>query len=100
MSRYSNRLTVAKARSIDKPGRHSDGSGLYLRVRKSGSKSWIFQHGKNGKYREIGLGSFEIVTLADARMKAKALNERLYKGLPLIEVVEHSEKNAYLHPMC
>jgi len=92
MSRYSNRLTIAKARSINKPGRHSDGSGLYLRVRKSGSKSWIFQHGKNGKYREIGLGSFEHVSLADARMKAKALAERLYQGLPLIEVVEHSEK--------
>ena len=56
MSRHSNRLTIAKARSLNKPGRHSDGSGLYLRVRKSGSKSWIFQHGKNGKYREIGLG--------------------------------------------
>jgi len=25
-------------------------------------------------------------------MKAKALAERLYQGLPLIEVVEHSEK--------
>ena len=91
MSRYSNRLTIAKARSLNKPGRHSDGSGLYLRVRKSGSKSWIFQHGKNGKYREIGLGSFDMVSLAEARMKAKALSERLYKGLPLVEVVEHSE---------
>ena len=91
MSRYSNRLTIAKARSLNKPGRHSDGSGLYLRVRRSGSKSWIFQHGKNGKYREIGLGSFDMVSLAEARMKAKALSERLYKGLPLVEVVEHSE---------
>jgi len=32
-----------------------------------------------------------MVSLAEARMKAKALSERLYKGLPLVEVVEHSE---------
>ena len=76
----SNRLTIAKARSLNKPGRHSDGSGLYLRVRKSGSKSWIFQHRKNGKYREIGLGSFDMVSLADARMKAKTLSKDFIKG--------------------
>lgn len=92
MSRHVHRLTVAEARAIRKPGRHSDGAGLYLRVRKSGSRSWIFQHGKNGKYSEIGLGSFDHVTLADARAKSKDLADRVHKGLPLVEIVPDDEQ--------
>ena len=91
MGRNIHRLTVAKARALRKPGRHADGAGLYLRVRKSGSKSWIFQHGKNGKYKEMGLGSFDAVTLAAARIKAKEIAERAHAGLPLVETITEQE---------
>lgn len=92
MGRNIHRLTVAKVRALRKPGRHADGAGLYLRIRKTGSKSWIFQHGKNGKYREIGLGSFDVVTLASARIKAKEIADRAHAGLPLVEVIPEPEK--------
>ena len=41
-----------------KPGRHSDGNGLYLLVQPSGSKSWVLRAQHNGRRRDFGLGSF------------------------------------------
>ena len=88
----TNKLTVAEARSIKKPGRHGDGGGLYLKVRKSGSKSWVFIDRKNGKMKELGLGSFDFVGLADAREKAKDLRARTQAGLPLVAVIAEETK--------
>ncbi|MET0248263.1 MAG: Arm DNA-binding domain-containing protein [Sphingobium sp.] len=67
-----NKLNAKKVASLDKPNVYSDGGGLYLRVRKSKSKSksWVFICMLNGKRREIGLGSFLDVSLAEARKAA------------------------------
>lgn len=54
-----------------KPGYHSDGSGLYLQVTKSGSKSWIFRYQIKGRRREMGLGSAIGISVADARADAR-----------------------------
>ena len=64
------RLTVAKARSLSKPGLHGDGGTLYLAVAPGGSKSWIQRLTIDGKRRDIGLGGFPLVNLAEARHKA------------------------------
>ncbi len=64
------RLTVAKARSLSKPGLHGDGGTLYLAVAPGGSKSWIQRLTIDGKRRDIGLGGFPLVSLAEARHKA------------------------------
>lgn len=58
-----------------KPGRHSDGEGLYLLVKPSGSASWVLrvQHAalNDGKRTDYGLGPLHAMTLAEARNKAK-----------------------------
>lgn len=46
-------LTVLRVRNA-KPGRHGDGSGLYLLVKDSGSKSWLLWVQHDGKRRDIG----------------------------------------------
>ena len=38
-----NKLTAKKVQGKLKPGMHNDGGGLYLRVSKSGAKSWILR---------------------------------------------------------
>ena len=63
-------LTAAQARHIDRPGRHHDGRGLYLNVAKGGSKSWVQRVTIDGRRREIGLGGYPTVSLAQARRKA------------------------------
>ena len=49
------------------PGRHCDGNGLYLYVQKTGTGSWIQRLVIRGRKRELGLGSVELVSLAEAR---------------------------------
>lgn len=77
-------LTVRQIANA-KPGRHSDGGGLYLLVKPSGSKSWVLRVQHNGRRRDYGLGSAvtdpinsdlplqsrKSLTLAQAREKAR-----------------------------
>ena len=51
------------------PGKHGDGQGLYLRVTDAGSKSWVLRITVDARRRDIGLGSWPEVSLADARRK-------------------------------
>lgn len=64
-----------------KPGDHSDGKGLILRVRPSGSRSWVLRVQHQGKRRDIGLGSIDDLTLAEAREKAAQLRKIARQGL-------------------
>lgn len=79
-------LTALEVRSLTAPGKHADGKGLYLVVKKSGSRSWMFRYSNAGRQREMGLGSLHNVSLADARTKAEAARKQIGEGLdPLTE---------------
>ena len=71
-----NKLSARAVATATKPGRHSDGGGLYLNVSPTGARSWLFMWKRDGKRREMGLGSAGSVTLARARELA-----RDYRGL-------------------
>lgn len=64
-----NKLTTTFIKNIKVPGMYNDGAGLYLKVRASGSKSWIFRYRDRAtaKLRDMGLGPFHDVGLGDAR---------------------------------
>lgn len=82
MSRSLNRLTATLVKSLTKPGRYSDGGGLYLRVRKTGSRSWLFNYADNGRRRDLGLGGLNTLTLADARNRAASCRAAMAQGRP------------------
>jgi len=76
--------TFVKAQKI--PGRYGDGDGLFLLVSKSASKSWVVRVQKNGRRRDIGIGSVAKVTLATARERAVAVRAQIEVGLdPVVE---------------
>lgn len=52
------------------PGKHGDGRGLFLLVKPTGARSWVLRYQLNGRRRDLGLGAFPEVTLANAREKA------------------------------
>lgn len=80
------KLTVLGVKNA-KPGRHADGLGLYLRVKKNkdgsaGARSWLLRVQSKGNphlgefpRKDIGLGSVSDLTLAEAREKAAALRK-------------------------
>ena len=80
-------LTVKELPKLS-PGMHADGHGLYMNVKSSGARSWIFRATINGKRREVGLGGFPVVNLADARDTAIDMQRQLRAGVdPLAERV-------------
>ena len=65
-------LTAAKVKAVAEPGRYGDGAGLYLNIAPGGSKSWVQRIVVAGRRRDIGLGGYPTVGLADARVLAAA----------------------------
>lgn len=57
---------------LKKPGKHCDGNGLYLQVRTTGAAYWLFRFMRDGRAREMGLGSYPAVPLSEARTLAMA----------------------------
>jgi hypothetical protein len=66
-------------------GMYADGAGLYLQVSGDGehppAKFWIFRFTFRGRSREMGLGSFSIFGLAEARTKAAECRRQVYDGI-------------------
>jgi integrase len=85
MPRPTKQLTDVAIRNKRVPGYCLDGEGLYLQVSKALTKSWIFRYTRNGKTREMGLGSTNAVSLSKAREKARACRELLAERKDPIE---------------
>ena len=79
-------LTDLKVRSLAKPGRYLVGSvaGLYCQVSlgKDGEprRSFVLRYKHAGRAREMGLGAYPAVTLAEARDKAADARKQLRDG--------------------
>lgn len=63
-------LTNTFVRTVDEPGRYSDGKGLLLVVGKTGARSWLQRISIDGKRCDIGLGSYPEINLKRARERA------------------------------
>jgi hypothetical protein len=86
MARTINKLSVVLANKLSSPGYYGDGTGLWLLVSKTGSKSWVFRFALAGRRREIGLGALHTVSLGLAREKAKQCRLILADGKdPIVE---------------
>lgn len=65
-------LTAVSVKNVAEPGKYHDGkgTGLFLLVKPTGAKSWVQRVTIRGKRREIGLGAYPLVSLAEAREQA------------------------------
>ncbi len=68
------------------PGKYPDGQGLWLVKRSRGAGKWVLRLAANGKRREMGLGRWPDVSIAEARDRAAAARRTLRDGLdPIVE---------------
>lgn len=77
---------AATSLKITKPGLYADGGGLFLQItigkNQTPNRSWLVRYrAPNGKLREMGLGSTQFVTLAEARIKAEAARKKAANGI-------------------
>lgn len=75
------KLTANMLRGSLEPGRHHDGDGLFLNVTPTGARSWICRVQKNGRRRDIELGSAKKVSLAQARQRAAEVRSQVEAGI-------------------
>lgn len=83
MARTRNKLTARAVATLSKTGKHSDGGGLYLRIDNDNGSSrrrWIFRFVSRDRTREMGLGGYPEVSLADARKARDAAEKFVQSG--------------------
>ena len=97
MARQINRLSARTVSTVKKPGRHPDGAGLYLSISPNGGRRWAFIFKRNGKSREMGLGSAKTISLAQARELAGNARAILSKGIDPISEREVANHGATSH---
>jgi integrase len=80
-----HRLKTFEVSKLIRPGLHADGGGLYLNIGRNGARSWIFRFTLAGRTRDMGLGSANTISVADARHKAQEARKQLADGVDPIE---------------
>ncbi len=81
----AGKLTAVRVRALTAPGRYGDGKGLWLQVRDASHRSWLYRYMLNGKARQMGLGTVEAVSLAEARAAADEARKLVRQGIDPIE---------------
>ncbi len=87
MGRKSKELGPLAVSRIRTTGLHFVGgvAGLALQVLPSGGRTWILRATMGGRRRDMGLGGFPDVPLADARAAARRARDQIRAGLDPIE---------------
>src|SRR5690606_16466427 len=87
MARKQKELGALAISNIKDRGIHFVGgvAGLAINVTKTGGRSWILRYQVNGKRRDMGLGGYPDVTLAQAKEKGRAARALLSEGIDPIE---------------
>jgi integrase len=62
-------------------------AGLGINVTQSGSRSWVLRYQVGGVRRDLGLGGYPDVTLAEAKERARAARAKIAQGVDPIEDV-------------
>lgn len=78
------KLSDRKIRTVGQ-GMYGDGQGLWLNVRKDGTRAWVFRYMLAGRARAMGLGPLHTVSLAQARELATTNRRHLLQGIDPID---------------
>ena len=87
MPKKAKELGPLAAGRLTDPGLHFVGgvAGLALQVLPSGGRTWVLRATMGGKRRDMGLGGFPDVTLADARAAAREARKLIKAGVDPID---------------
>jgi len=87
MPKATIELNPVEVKRLTVPGLYFVGvvPGLALQVLPSGARTWLLRIMVAGKRRDMGLGGYPAVTLAQAREKAREAREKVKQGIDPIE---------------
>jgi hypothetical protein len=88
-----NRLSAKGAVSLG-PGKHADGGGLWLVKDTPKRGKWVLRLTVHNRRREMGLGPFPAVSLAESRRLAEEARSQVRAGLDPIKERERRRREA------
>lgn len=91
--RATNRLSAGFLKTAP-VGKHCDGAGLWLVKRDTGGAQWVLRVTIHGRRREMGLGGFPSLGLADARKLAERWRNVAAAGRDPVKEREAEERAA------
>ncbi|SDP52886.1 Site-specific recombinase XerD [Sulfitobacter litoralis] len=91
--RAQNRFSAQFVKSAP-VGKHCDGAGLWLVKREDGGAQWVLRVTVHGRRREMGLGGFPSLGLAEARKQASRWRDVAAAGRDPIKEREAEERAA------
>jgi len=78
---------VKELAKLTKRGRYAVGPNLYMQISEWGTKAWIFRYRIGGRCRHMGLGPYDLLSLAEARERGYAARRQLkIDGVDPLEV--------------
>lgn len=107
MPRKAKELSAAEVRRVKHPGVGGNFNktvggvdGLQLQVTPTGARSWLLRVMIKGMRRQLGLGAFPDVTLAQARERAREIKDQVWRGGdPLADINRLAFKEAMEHAL-
>ena len=75
-----HRLSPTFVRQCTKPGVYLDGGGLRFRIYPNSTRLWVMRIVASGRRRDISLGAFPTISLADARSQAGTMRKAVAEG--------------------
>ncbi|WP_312531148.1 phage integrase central domain-containing protein [Paracoccus sp. (in: a-proteobacteria)] len=92
MPRVAKELSALDVKRLEHPGKGGNAtfavggvSGLLLQITPNGGRTWLLRVAVGGRRREIGLGGFPDVTLAQARDRAREAKDQIRRGIDPVE---------------
>jgi integrase len=82
MRRYPSAKDLSQ---LTQRGRYAAGQNVYLQVSKQGTKSWVFRYRRGDKCHHMGLGPYDLLTLAEARDRGYQARRQLLDGVDPLE---------------
>jgi len=77
---------IQKAKPLHKKYKLNDGGGLYLIINPKGTKSWKLDYKIDGLRKEVGIGTYPVMGLKEAREDALIFKRKISQGIdPLAE---------------
>jgi len=93
VQKYPKAAAIA---ALKEPGRYAVGDGAYFQISKWRTRSWIFRYERFGKAHNMGLGPYPLISLADARAKARNAKRMLLDGIDPLQTKRKARTDALL----
>ncbi len=92
MPKVAKVKTPIEIQRLVTPGFHSVGyvPGLHLRIKPTGTRYWVLRATVGALRRDIGLGAYPGVTLAEAREKAKSARDAIATGTDPVDTAREA----------